>query len=177
MVDRSLTTGCWPWIGPRNRQGYGKVSIRVAKGQFVTAVAHRVIYELTRGIALEAGILVCHRCDNPPCCNPTHLFTGTAADNMADKMKKGRHVAAAGANHYMRRRPEVIVRGERHWLSKLTDEQVLEIRRALDAGVRGAALAARFGVSQALVSDIKVGRRGKRRNIYPEAGLRVRVGA
>ncbi len=75
---------CWIWTGALHRQGYG--SIKVDKA---TALAHRVSWLLCHG-EMPAQC-VCHRCDNPPCVNPSHLFLGSYADNMRDMTLKGRH--------------------------------------------------------------------------------------
>lgn len=82
-VDVRGAEQCWPWTG-RTRNGYGAFDIGEE-----TVIASRVAVELTRG-PIPAGLLVCHRCDNPPCCNPDHLFVGSYSDNMADAIKKGR---------------------------------------------------------------------------------------
>ena len=76
--------GCWEWQGYRHDWGYGKLAYRT---QYY--YAHRVSYELHYG-PIPDGLHVCHTCDNPRCCNPAHLFVGTAKDNLSDMMMKGR---------------------------------------------------------------------------------------
>lgn len=72
---------CWPWLGARDPKGYGQAGKRWR--------AHRVAMFLTNG-PIPPGMFVCHHCDNPPCCNPAHLFIGTVTDNMRDCAAKGR---------------------------------------------------------------------------------------
>jgi hypothetical protein len=83
------TEGCWLWTGYCEAAGYGTLEISV-KGKRRKAYAHRLAYELTYG-AIPAGLFICHHCDNPPCCNPDHLFVGTAGENSRDCVQKGRH--------------------------------------------------------------------------------------
>lgn len=79
--------GCWLWQAALNAQGYGKIQLR---GR-ITMGAHRIAYYLTTGVDPGQGLLVCHTCDNPPCCNPEHLFLGTYQDNRRDCVNKRRH--------------------------------------------------------------------------------------
>ena len=91
------TDGCWKWIGATTSSGYGCIGL----GRRRKLQAHRVSYELYVG-EIPEGRMVLHRCDNPPCCNPDHLFIGTQTDNMRDAARKGRNIA--------QKQPEVIVR-------------------------------------------------------------------
>lgn len=81
-VDKSGS--CWTWQGARGRGGYGRFSLALG-----TLSAHRLAYTLLVG-SIPKGMCVCHRCDNPPCVNPDHLFVGTYRDNIRDMMQKGR---------------------------------------------------------------------------------------
>jgi hypothetical protein len=99
-------------------------------------MAHRIAWSRVFG-PIPDGLVVCHRCDNPPCVRPDHLFLGTHQDNDADRDAKGR-----------------TANGERIGAAKLTDEQVAEIRRLRDAGLSQTSIAARYGVSQSHVSRI-----------------------
>jgi hypothetical protein len=86
-IIKDSETGCWNWQRGRHERGYGlfrenKKQIRV----------HRKSYELFKG-PIPEGMMVCHHCDNPPCCNPDHLFVGTCTDNLRDCSSKGRKAA------------------------------------------------------------------------------------
>lgn len=98
-LDRSRgPEACWEWRGAKISTGYGAVGLGGGK----IALAHRVVMDA------PAEVYVLHRCDNPPCCNPSHLFLGTAADNVRDMWLKGRQQNylnhSKGDNHYRRRR-------------------------------------------------------------------------
>ena len=156
---------CWPWMGMRGGRTstkYGHVKIN---GQDVGA--HRVAWELAFG-PIPPGLFVCHRCDNPPCCKPSHLFLGTAGDNNRDSASKGRKIT--GDNHYARTQPERLARGNRngsrarpdrvprgeaHGRAKLATASVISIRALHATGVlTQAGLAARFGIGQQAVSRV-----------------------
>lgn len=93
-VDKSGgPDACWEWQGARNRQGYGIASVRGVRA----SSSHRIAYILEHG-SIAAGMLIRHyTCDNPPCCNPSHLREGTSADNAQDRVDKNR--ASRGASH------------------------------------------------------------------------------
>lgn len=94
LVMRHLTIGkpkeCWNWQAGKSKLGYGRIGVR---GR--VAFAHRAAYEVLVG-PIPNGMLCCHKCDNPSCCNPNHLFIGTHKDNSQDMVRKGR--ASGGPN-------------------------------------------------------------------------------
>ena len=132
QIDKSGgPDACWPWLGARDAAGYGNFSMRKRPRR-----AHRHSYELAVG-PIPEGMFVCHRCDNPPCCNPSHLFLGTPADNSADMTRKGRSL-----------------KGERNRRRKLCDTDIPKVR-ALIAGKRSMlSVAAKFGVSHQTIRRI-----------------------
>lgn len=119
-VDVRGEDECWEWQACRinnPRSGfYGRFGVA---GH--TEYAHRVAYLLTYG-EIDDALFACHTCDNAPCCNPAHLFMGTGKDNAADRDTKGRYVLGR------------VDRGEDHASSKLDNEQVRSIKRALANG-------------------------------------------
>jgi len=173
QVDRSGgPDACWPWTGSRNHGGGGGYGQITFGGR--TTGAHRVALELAYDVA-PGHRCVCHRCDNPPCCNPAHLFLGTQVDNEADKASKGRSALgdrngsrlyperlARGDKNFARMHPERLARGDAHHQAKLTEADVAEIRRALAAGDSQRATARRHGVSQRSVWNIAKGKTWRR---------------
>lgn len=129
-----LTSRCWEWSGYRDVDGYGTIW-----KSGTNAKAHRVSFEINVG-PIANGLFVCHRCDNPPCVNPDHLFLGSALENKRDCLHKGRLNPALG---------------ESHGQSRLTIEQVLDIRSR--AAYRGLTvnLAKEFGVHHMTISLIR----------------------
>lgn len=97
---RQDASGCWVWTGSTTRRGWhGRISVN-----HHLVMAHRVAYELWVG-PIPEGLKVLHRCDNPPCCNPMHLFLGTQRDNMQDAGRKGRMGVGKFAAHCKRGHP------------------------------------------------------------------------
>lgn len=93
-----LSSGCWVWTGPTNKKGYGRIGIRVKRA---SRLAHRAAWLLMVG-DIPPGIFVCHHCDNPPCCNPAHLFLGTNKENKEDSKRKGRTKCSDTAKEKLR---------------------------------------------------------------------------
>jgi hypothetical protein len=141
---------CWPWTAYKKPpEGYGVFN--VFRKMFR---AHRVAWTLANG-PIPRGLQVCHHCDNPPCCNPAHLFLGTHLDNARDKASKGRCNSPKGEKNGMRLHPERRPRGETHGSAKLTAAQVLEIRALYAAGGTSLSkLARQFGLGISPIFDI-----------------------
>lgn len=151
VPEWTKTGDCWEWELGTFRQGYGRLYVRRK-----SMLAHRISYELNVG-PIPEGMFVCHKCDNPPCVNPSHLFLGTALDNMRDKVSKGRHGNVSGDDHHSRCRPETVLRGVRHWNSKLTEDDVLRIHALHAGGMIQRRLCERFNASPQTVSAILKG--------------------
>jgi len=160
--------GCWLWTAARNKSGYG----RLGGVGMRTQLAHRLSWELAHG-PIGENLLVCHRCDTPPCVRPDHLFLGTDADNHDDMDRKGRGSVVGlalgratglvkpgqfGDNHWTKRKPESVRRGDRHPAAKLRSDDVALIRSRHSAGEPRAGLAIAFGVSLATVHLIIQGK-------------------
>lgn len=130
-VSPEPNSGCWLWTASLDSRGYGQLTLN---GKLFRA--HRVSYQMHKG-PIPDGLHVCHACDVPSCCNPDHLFLGTNLENIQDRCKKGRTPA-----------------GEKHWMSKLTSQQVAEIRAKLADGRTQKSVAQEYGMSQSHISDI-----------------------
>ena len=135
-------SGCWEWTGT-TRDGYGRMTVGSrTDGTRRSVSAHRVAYELKNG-EIPAGMEVCHKCDNPACINPEHLFAGTKRDNAADRDAKGRHFA---------------LNGEEHPASKLTKRIVRDARwERADRGTSLSELARKYGVSKTTMRNAVIG--------------------
>lgn len=137
-IEVGRDTDCWPWRGGANDGGYGRVRI---DGALVSP--HRVAYEIVNGPIPEMpgyhGAVIRHRCDNPACCNPSHLQVGSQKDNVADMDQRGRRKWAKPNAH-------------------LTPEQVRKIR---DDPRSGRTIAAAYGIGKSQVQRIRSGERWK----------------
>jgi hypothetical protein len=127
--------GCWTFSGARNQNGYGQ--FRIGERRVNQRVnAHRVAWVLENG-PIPDGLLVCHKCDQPSCVRPSHLWLGTSADNQADMSKKGRSTT-----------------GEKSGKAKLRQRDVLAIRRLAAGGRRHSTIADRYRIATGYVSQI-----------------------
>jgi hypothetical protein len=134
-LSRSLGP-CWLWMGAGHPTGYGR--FRLVDADF----AHRCAWRLFRG-PIPSASKVLHRCDNPLCVNPDHLFLGSDADNVLDRDRKGR-------GRWLR--------GNACANSKLNEAQVIQIRQQRSEGVSGAELARQYGVTRSAIVAVVTGK-------------------
>ena len=154
---------CWNWLARKDGYGYGVIRFN-SKSQ----KAHRVSYIIHNG-EIPIGKLVCHKCDNPPCCNPEHLFLGTKKDNALDMESKNRGYHPTGDGHWSRFKPERVARsnnsgaftkpegirkGMKNGRAKLTDIDILEIRNLRARGLSYKELAKLYLVGKTTISHI-----------------------
>lgn len=138
-------SGCIEWTASLDKYGYGRFGMWPK-----TAKAHRIAYMWANGVKyLNPKELVCHRCDNPKCVNPEHLFLGTHQDNLNDAMTKGRAYTHTGHTNNS---------GDKHPRKKLDGLKVLEIRELIASGVMSKDIAKMYNVSPNTIWWIKSGR-------------------
>ena len=140
----TAANGCWEWVSARRPNGYGVMIIyaRELAPQKRKFAAHRVSYAFHTGIDPKDR-LVCHRCDNPICINPDHLFLGTPKDNAQDMMVKGRHAPQHGENN-----PG----------ARLTEPKVLEAVEMIRSGLNNKQIGDTLGVTHHQISLIRLGK-------------------
>ncbi|MDO8534234.1 MAG: HNH endonuclease signature motif containing protein [Xanthobacteraceae bacterium] len=132
-IKKKSQSECWPWVHLQDKDGYGEFWFSGKKYR-----AHRVAFAIEKG-GIPHGKGVLHSCDNPPCCNPDHLYIGTVVENTADMDRRGRRV---------------VLRGEDAGGSKLTESQVKIIKKS---NLSARKLAARFGVKDQCIYKIRQG--------------------
>jgi hypothetical protein len=140
-VNVNQETGCWEWNRGKTSRGYGAFS---CGKQTPLRSSHRLAWEIFNG-PIPAGLFVCHKCDNPPCCNPDHLFLGTNSDNILDSMAKGRSKGPP---------PGYKTRGEDHHAHKITEGVVHAIRAAAATGFRGFEICKITGLPKSIVNRV-----------------------
>lgn len=136
----SKTDGCWLWTGRLGRTGYG----RFKPSPEGLVLVHRFSWQMHNG-PVPDDLRVLHRCDVRNCVRPDHLFLGTQADNVHDMHAKGRARKHRGPSRY---------KGEKNHLAKLTDADVLEIRRRAAEGAVLGEMARRYGVSAPTIREV-----------------------
>jgi len=153
--------GCWIWTGNKTPQGYGS-TYNAGYYEGRREHAHRISYRMAYG-DFPREMLVCHKCDNPPCVRPDHLFLGTANDNQQDAKNKNR--LPTGDRHWSHRRPDLVPKGHKRpyaiWSrgsknpqSKLTEQDILYIRELAHLKVKYRTIAKAFNVSDDSVEKI-----------------------
>jgi hypothetical protein len=141
QVNATEISDCWDWVGARDKCGYGIFpfvpDVDGLPRRYGTR-AHRFAYLIT-GNPINTGMMVCHSCDHPPCCNPSHLFAGTNTDNMRDASIKGRMNPP---------------KGEKRWNAKITERDVIAIRHLASSGEMQKDIAVKFGLSASTIANI-----------------------
>jgi hypothetical protein len=141
-VDRSGgPDSCWPWVGGRDMVGYGNAKMMLYGQRY--RYAHRISWVITKEAPIPAGLSVLHRCDNPPCVNPSHLWLGTQRDNVADRDRKGRGRCASQSDH-AKLTPDVLT----------TIQALLAAPRAGERRRPHARLSREFGLSRSTIRAI-----------------------
>lgn len=132
-INKKSPTECWEWQKGKNKDGYGQFKF-MGRNQST----HRVAFFIEYG-EFDKKLCVCHKCDNPTCCNPNHLFLATSAENTQDKVLKGRHKVPCG---------------EKNGQSKLFDKDIIKIRNLYSRNMPQSIIAKLFNLHQSNVHHI-----------------------
>lgn len=148
-VDVKGPDECWEWKLARDGRGYGMTYMP----DKTHSRSHRVSYQLDHGVRLDKDTVVRHRCDNPPCCNPSHLVIGSQADNMKDMKDGGR--SAFGKKHRAYSKPSSTKRGEDHYNAKL-DETKVKVIRYINAvcGIGATSISKLFNIAPSTIQHV-----------------------
>lgn len=145
-INPPNVAGCMEWKAGRNIKGYGMFSVR-----YNNYASHRIAWFLVNG-QIPSGMIVCHKCDNPSCCNPEHLFLGTFLDNNRDRAVKGRsYIPPPGERSEQMK--VAAARGENNGAAKLTQDDITRIR-SLKNSLPQSEIALMFKVNQSSISRI-----------------------
>jgi len=139
-----MKDACWEWPGNKNYAGYGRIRLQGRRYTFV----HRLSAQMYLGFDIKSKLCVLHKCDNPPCFNPAHLFVGTRTDNAKDRTLKNH-------NRF----------GDANGMAKLNWDKIDDIRKQLRRGKTQRWLAKQYSVTQSLISRIKLKKNWRRKEL------------
>jgi hypothetical protein len=132
------TPTCWIWKGAHKAKGYGTIGVgKKSMGNRKNAYAHRISWEMANGEKIPDGLFACHKCDNPPCVNPEHIFIGTNSENILDSVAKKRFPIAS-----------------RHYRARLKDSDVQVIFEMRKSGLKHREIAEKYGVCRELITHV-----------------------
>jgi hypothetical protein len=161
LLDRyTVVDGCWNYAGTIDGRGYGRIQAKHADNKWSTVRTHRIAWALAHNQEIPKGLVVCHRCDNPACINPAHLFIGTQQDNVSDMLAKDRanftkqleNLAAGRA-----KRASMTAAECRPFTTRQTRLTLAEVQQIRSRSVKTKELVQRLGVSAGYISKIRTG--------------------
>jgi len=135
------TKKCWIWNGAKTSKGYGRFKI---KGKL--KLSHRISYLIRYGM-FDENMFICHKCDNPRCVKPSHLFLGTRSDNMIDCYEKGR--LYIGKGNFLKGHKDSAI---------LTDRKVIKIKKMIQSGEKLISISKKFKIKYQTIRDLSSGR-------------------